>query len=331
MADTVHYQDAPQLLKNFLFYLLTIKGRSRRTVDAYYRDLSLMLRFLVLYKSGRQIDSDELHRMDITGLDEAFFRSITLMDLYEYMNYVTSDRSNQSATRARKISSMRGFFNYLSAKMGILDENPAAGLEAPSIRKSLPKYLTLEQALELLGAVDGDYKERDYCILTLFLNCGMRLSELVGINLNDYKPSDHSLRLLGKGNKERIIYLNEACETAINQYLPIRAKSNIKTAHRQAMFISKNGTRLSARRVEEIVTAYLEKSGLSGLGFSTHKLRHTAATLMYQHGGVDIRVLKEVLGHTNIATTEIYTHVSNAQVEKAMSSSPLAKIKPKNK
>lgn len=329
MADAIHYDDAPQLLKNFLFYMLTIKGRSRRTVDAYYRDLSLLLRFLTVHKSGHRVDDDELPGIDITGLDETFFRSITLMDLYEYMNYVTSDRFNQSTTRARKISSIRGFFNYLSAKMGVLQENPAAGLEAPSIRKSLPKYLTLEQALELLNVVSGDYEERDYCILTLFLNCGMRLSELVGIDLNDYKPSAHSLKLLGKGNKERMIYLNEACEGAINRYLPVRNKGTVKTAYRQALFISKNGTRLSARRVEEIVTGYLEKSGLAGLGFSTHKLRHTAATLMYQHGGVDIRVLKEVLGHTNISTTEIYTHVSNSQVEDAMASSPLAKIKPK--
>lgn len=329
MADAIHYDDAPQLLKNFLFYMLTIKGRSRRTVDAYYRDLSLMLRFLTVHRSGQHVNGDDLAQIDISGLNESFFRGITLMDLYEYMNYVTSDRSNQSATRARKISSMRGFFNYLSTKIGILEDNPAAGLEAPSIRKNLPKYLTLEQAMELLNAVSGDYAERDYCILTLFLNCGMRLSELVGIDLNDFKPSEHSLKLLGKGNKERIIYLNEACESAINRYLPIRNKSNVKIAHRQALFISKNGTRLSARRVEEIVTAYLKKSGLDGLGFSTHKLRHTAATLMYQHGGVDIRVLKEVLGHTNIATTEIYTHVSNAQVEEAMASSPLAKVKPK--
>ena len=205
-----------------------------------------------------------------------------------------------------------------------LEENPALNLELPSVRKSMPKYLTLEQSLDLLNSVDGsmdsEFQERDYCILTLFLNCGMRLSELVGINLQDIR--DNTLRLLGKGNKERIIYLNQTCMDAIADYLSVRSRQE-KIVDKQALFISQRGTRISARRVQMIVEMYLKKSGLGGMGYSVHKLRHTAATLMYQYGQIDIRVLKDILGHVNLGTTEIYTHVSNTQMEHAADSNPL--------
>lgn len=316
----------PDLLRNYLFYLETIKGRSSRTVEGYYSDLRNFLRYMKLYKDGKEITAESLSSVDILGIDEAFLRTVTLADIYSYLYYFMSspEHQNNANTRSRKVSSIRGFFKYLTNNLKLLEENPALNLELPSVRKSMPKYLTLEQSLELLNSVDGsidsEFQERDYCILTLFLNCGMRLSELVGINLQDIR--DNTLRLLGKGNKERIIYLNQTCMDAIAEYLSIRSKQE-GIADKQALFISRFGKRISTRRVQMIVEMYLEKSGLGGMGYSVHKLRHTAATLMYQYGQIDIRVLKDILGHVNLGTTEIYTHVSNTQMEHAADSNPL--------
>lgn len=323
MIDTA---SIPDLLRNYLFYLETIKGRSPKTVSEYFLDLRNFLRYMNLYKNDQEITSESLRNTDISGLNETFFRSITLADIYSYLYYFMSspEHQNNANTRSRKVSSIRGFFKYLTNNLKLLEENPALNLELPSVRKSMPKYLTLEQSLDLLNSVDGsmdsEFQERDYCILTLFLNCGMRLSELVGINLQDIR--DNTLRLLGKGNKERIIYLNQTCMDAIADYLSVRSRQE-KIVDKQALFISQRGTRISARRVQMIVEMYLKKSGLGGMGYSVHKLRHTAATLMYQYGQIDIRVLKDILGHVNLGTTEIYTHVSNTQMEHAADSNPL--------
>ncbi len=306
--------------------MLTIKGRSQRTVHAYFTDLSLFFKYIKFIKLDMPSDT-VITDISIEDIDLDFVKKITLSDIYEFMNYLLTDRSNNSTTRARKVSCVRTYFNYLEVKANLIEINPTKGLDSPSIKKSLPKFLTLEEALELLNTVQGEFATRDYCILTLFLNCGMRLSELVGINISDIK--DDTVRILGKGNKERIIYLNDACKTTIENYLLTRMKLPIKSESKDALFISKRGTRLSARMVEVLVEKHLKSAGLSGRGLSVHKLRHTAATLMYQHGGVDIRVLKEVLGHANIATTEIYTHVSSDQLKTAMSSLPLSGVKRK--
>ena len=321
------FPDAPQIIKEYLYYMLTIKGRSPRTVQAYYTDLALFFRYL--YRIKNKSKSEFIQEIDISDLNIDFVRSVTLSDIYEYMNYVLSERSNNSTTRARKASTIRSYFRFLTTKANLLQDDPAKSLETPSIKKSLPKYLTLEESIELLASVDGTQFERNYCIMTLFLNCGLRLSELVGINLTDIK--NNTLRVLGKGNKERQVYLNEACISAIDKYLLVRKDLTVKELHKNALFISKNGTRLGPRSVQLIVTKFLETAGLAGRGFSTHKLRHTAATLMYQHGNVDIRVLKDILGHESIATTEIYTHVSSGQMEKAMNAIPLSKVRSRRK
>ena len=299
-------RDCPQVLRDFLFYMETIKGRSPATVNSYYIDLRNFFRFIKELRGmiPKEIDFKDIVIEDIT-ID--LIRTITLSDVYEYLNYTLSERSNSAKTRARKVSCLRSFFNYLTSKAHLLEENPVKDLETPKLKKSLPKYLSLEQSLELLNHVEGEYQERDYCILTLFLNCGMRLSELVGINLSDIQ--DNTLRLTGKGNKERIVYLNEACLTAIESYLSVRTQNVSHIKDKNALFLSR----------------------LGNMGYSTHKLRHTAATLMYQHGNVDIRVLKEILGHVNLGTTEIYTHVTSSQLEKASDASPLSGIKKKTK
>lgn len=315
------YGDCPGLLRDFLFYIKTIKGRSERTVDSYHIDLRLFLRYIRKLQSGCK---DAVEEIDITAMTPQEICAVRLSDVYEFLEYTLSGRANNARTRARKVSSIRSFYNYISVNTNYLAENPVKNLETASIRKSLPKYLTLEESLELLVSVPPKEHARDYCILTLFLNCGMRLSELVGINTTDIRGD--TLRLLGKGDKERIIYLNDACKAAIAGYLASARPIPKRPEDKNALFLSRMGTRITTRRVEQIVEACLNSAGLGGMGYSPHKLRHTAATLMYQHGEVDIRALKEILGHVSISTTEIYTHVSSKQLEKAANASPLAKI-----
>ena len=328
--DTHILEDCPQLLRDYLFYMETIKGRSANTISGYYIDLRMFFRFLKVHRGlVPQCDAEEFNHIKIVDIGAELVRSVTLSDAYAFLNFTLSQNHNTAKTRSRKISSLRSFYKYLTNKAGILEENPLENLETPALRKSVPKYLSLEESLELLNHVDTSHSERDYCIITFFLNCGMRLSELVGINLSDLH--DNHLTILGKGNKERVIYLNEACMSALKDYLKVRNANAGSIKDKNALFLSRLGTRINKRRVQQIIESALKAANLDGKGFSTHKLRHTAATLMYQHGGVDVRVLQEILGHENLGTTEIYTHISNRQVEQAVLSSPLSGTKRKAK
>ncbi|MDD6989358.1 tyrosine recombinase XerC [Ruminococcus sp.] len=317
--------EAPQIVKEYLFYLETIKIKSKKTVDEYYIDLRTFFRYL---KKSRKLvpDDAEFEDIKIDDIDINLIKSVTLNDAYEYMDYLYRERNNQSAARARKCSSLKGFFDFLYSKKHLINSNPIAQLEVPKRKKALPKYLTLEQSIELLNAVEGKYKERDYAILTLFLNCGLRVSEMSGLNYTDIR-TDNTMRVVGKGNKERVVYLNSACIDAINDYMKVRPVDGVKD--KKALFISRNNQRMSVKTIQAMVYKYLAKIGLDAQGYSCHKLRHTAATLMYQHGGVDVRVLKEVLGHENLGTTEIYTHLSSEQMKNAAESNPLSKVKKK--
>lgn len=313
-----NFEDIPQVLKDFLVHQEVILGKSERTTKEYYYDLRTFFRYLKCKQGKADFDNfDTVTIADITADD---LRSVTRNDLYEYMYYISSTRHNAQSARARKVSSLRTYFKYLTVKTGLLPDNPAKELDAPKIPGLLPKYLTLDESRRLLDNVESQYPERDYAILTLFLNCGMRLSELVGINLRDY--DGEKLRVFGKGAKERIVYLNDACKTALDRYLQVRPHEGVKD--KNAMFLSRNHSRLSGKMVQVIVKRALDSAGLDSSRFSVHKLRHTAATLMYRHGNVDIRALQEVLGHAQLSTTQIYTHVDSERLRAATAANPLA-------
>lgn len=318
------YSDSPSFLREFLYYQQTIKNLSPRSVEAYYIDLKLFLRY-IYQKSNNCVDNDTIDEVDISGLDLEFLSKIKQNDILDFLFFVMDKRGNSATSRRRKLSSLRGFYKYMFNKTGQLTYNPCENIELPSTPKRLPKYLTLEQSMKLLSNTDTDFPLRDYCMIMLFLNCGMRLSELVGIDVNDIR--DDTMRIVGKGDKERTIYLNQGCLNAINDYLKER-NAIVSPNIEPAMFISKRRkTRLSTRRVEQIVENCLQKSGLAGQGFSTHKLRHTAATLLYRSGGADMLALKEILGHENVSTTQIYTHISDEELKTAAKSSPLSTFK----
>lgn len=320
------YDDVPIYLQNFLDYMIAIKNRSQSTIKEYYYDLRNAFKYLKLSKEqklkDKEITKELLEKTEIQDLDLKFFQKIELTDLHRYLNYLSMVYADKSTTRARKVAALKSFFNYLTLKEKVLDKNPTVELETPKLSKRLPKYLTLDESLSLLHSVEGEFEKRDLCILTLFLNCGLRLSELVNINMVDFK--NNVLTVIGKGDKERSIYLNNACQKAIQEYIAVRPKDGLKD--REALFISKRGCRISRRTVEMMVKKYIVSAGLDPNKYSPHKLRHTAATLMHKYGGVDIRALQQILGHESISTTEIYTHVDNEEVKEALNSNPLNHI-----
>jgi len=330
--------ESPEVLREFLFYHETIKGHSKKTIDEYFLDLRLFFRFLKVHKGlvSKDIPFDEISIMDI---DFAFIEAVTISDVYEYLAFLSRDRAKNPnsrnktyglsvATRARKTAVIRSYYKYLTLKSSNnrLSHNPMADLDAPKIRKSLPRYLSLDESSKLLDNVDGIYKERDFCILTLFLNCGLRISELANLNITDI--SEDSIRVLGKGNKERIVYLNDACVEAINEYLQIRKINS--SLNERALFLSSRRTRISTSTIHNLVKKHLSAAGLDSTKYSSHKLRHTAATLMLK-SGVDVRTLQELLGHEHLNTTQIYTHIENSSLREAAMLSPLSGYKKKKK
>ena len=319
-----YHTDAPPILRDFLVYHETIQGHSKRTVDEYYLDLRNFFRFL---KRSKKLISKDVTFDDISidDVDLNLVRDTSLTDIYSYMNYLSRDRGLNNASRARKVATIRSFYKYLTNKAKLLETNPVQDLDSPRLKKSLPKYLNLDESMDLLDNVEGKNASRDYCILTLFLNCGLRISELVGLNVSDVR--DDQLRVLGKGNKERILYLNDSCQQALCDWLTER--NSLTLVDKNALFVTlQNRKRISTAAVHKLVKKHLAAAGLDSTQYSSHKLRHTAATLMLQNG-VDVRTLQEVLGHDHLNTTQIYTHVDNEDLRTAAKANPLGSIRPK--
>lgn len=313
-------------LEKYIGYMQAIRGRSPLTVKEYRYDLIMFFRFIK--RERKLVDKDQFFDdILISDVDSSFIRSITLDDMYSFVTYLSVERKSSSATRSRKIASLKSFFHYLKSKQRIIDEDPTAELESPKQSRKLPRYLTLEESRNLLSAaadIQEDQYQRDYCILTMFLNCGMRLSELVNVNIRDI--NEDTLKVTGKGSKERTIYLNSACISALSDWLTIR--HNIRMARdKDALFVSRQKRRISNKQVQLIVKKYMRNAGIDTSRYSVHKLRHTAATLMYKYGKVDIRSLQQILGHESISTTEIYTHTDSDQLHAAVESNPLAGIR----
>lgn len=321
---------SPEILRGFLSYHETIKGHSKKTVDEYFLDLRIFFRFLKRDK-GLVPKETDLEAISIMDIDLNFIKGISLTDIYSYLGFLSRDRKKKNGsgrglnanTRARKVATIRSFFKYLVVKAHLLDENPVSDLDSPHVMKGLPHYLNLEESIELLSNVSGPNKERDFCILMLFLNCGLRISELVGLNISNV-GQDH-IRVLGKGNKERIVYLNDATASAINNWLQIR--KNLPYLDKTALFVSKRHSRISRATVHALVKKHLSVAGLDSSRYSSHKLRHTAATLMLKNG-VDVRTLQELLGHEHLNTTQIYTHIDNSELRTAARANPLSDFKP---
>ena len=323
-------EENPSYVNSFLDYSITILNKSSNSVKEYNYDLLMFLRFIKQHFNMTNEEDFKNIKIDDISLDT--IKKITLDDIHAFLAFLVKEFNSKATTRARKVSTIRIFFKYLCQHAKLIDKNPALYLETPKLEKRLPKYLSLDDSKKLLNATyneDNRNYARDYAIITLFLNCGIRLSELVGININDIDFSENKLNVIGKGNKERTIYLNKACMNALSEYLSVRPKQGTKHDKKnseKALFLSERKTRIGNRTVELIVYKQLKAAGLDVKKYSVHKLRHTAATLMYQYGNVDIRALQELLGHESIATTEIYTHVSNEQVRNAVESNPLADI-----
>ncbi len=325
------YSDCPQVLREFLIYHENIMGQSQLTISEYYLDLRMFLRFVKLMRQDMPITTD-LDTIDIRDIDIRFIQDIDTPDIFDFLSYLANDRAVNpesaapdygisAAARARKLSSIKSFYKYLTVRTKQLEENPVAELEYPKLRKSLPKYLTLDQSAALLQAVSGQNEKRDYAILMLFLNCGIRRSELVGLNLTDVY--EDRIRVVGKGNKERFVYFGSACRKAIDAYLEERKQ--IELSDNRALFGSRDKNRISVTAVHRLVKKALLQAGLDSTQFSAHKLRHTAATMMLS-GGVDVKTVQEVLGHENLNTTQIYTHIESTELKIAAEANPLSKL-----
>lgn len=325
------YMDCPPVLRDFLSYHENIKAQSPRTISEYYLDLRMFLRFVKLMRSNMSLTT-RLDEIDIMDIDIEFIRGISTSDVFEFLSYLANDRNPnpdaafaetgiEAAARARKLSAIKSFYKYLTVRTKRLQENPVADLEYPKIRKSLPRYLTLEQSAALLQSVSGLNQTRDYAILMIFLNCGIRRSELVGLNLSDIY--EDRLRVVGKGNKERFVYFGTSCRKAIDDYLIERSQKVL--SDNRALFGSRDGNRISVSAVHRLVKKALLEAGLDATQFSAHKLRHTAATLMLSNG-VDVKTVQEVLGHENLNTTQIYTHIESTELKIAAEANPISRL-----
>lgn len=317
------YSDAPECVREFLNYKLTIQNRSKLTVFNYYHDLRTYARYLLISKYPEKYKDVDFGDIPFSDATDELILNAKSDDIYNFLSYVYNSRDNNSTSRARKLSCLRSFYKYMVVVSKKLEINPTENIESPKKAKTLPKFLSLDESVQLLESVDGKNAERDFAIITLFLNCGLRVSELAGIKLTDISDDMSTLSVIGKGSKQRIIYLNDACRSAINAYLKVRP-NDVKHEAKNALFVSRNRNQISVKTVQWLIYKHLNAAGLGNLNMSVHKLRHTAATLMYAYGGTDVRVLKDILGHEDLSTTQIYTHINNDKLIEAANNNPLA-------
>lgn len=317
------YDDVPDILRNYLNYMLVIKGRSENTVKEYYYDLRTFFKYI--HAISNDLDILNLDKIELDNFDDNLLKQVELNDLYEFMTYINNFKSSNDSYKARKVASLRSFYNYLGTKIGFMENNPAINLDTPKLKKRVPKFLTLEESIRLLKSIDGKFRERDIAIFVLFLNCGLRLSELVGINISNINFEKRTLRIIGKGNKERIVFLNNICIEAINSYLVVRP-TDVEYSDKDALFISSKNRRISNRMVEILAKKYFKAADIDATRYSPHKLRHTAATIMYKEGNVDIKTLQEILGHVSISTTQIYTHINSQDMKDAADNNPFNSV-----
>lgn len=325
------FKTFPHVLRDYASYNMAIKGNSEKTICEYLLDLRTFFRFYLMKERGENFDFDSFEKISISNINLTDVRGITPEHIIEYLMFAGFERKNSPGTRMRKLSALKSFFHYAYVKKRYIESNPTSDIDAPKKNKTLPKYLTVEESVNLLTAIKSDTESktviRDFAIVTLFLNTGMRLSELVGLTLDSFDSELDTVKVLGKGSKERIIYLNDAAKSAVTEYLRLRLNPKYVNTSDKAFFLSGRQTRISAKTVQWMVYKYLDLAGLGLRGLSVHKLRHTAATLMYQSGKVDIRVLKDILGHEQLNTTQIYTHVVDRNIEEAVSNNPLSDVK----
>lgn len=325
------YETFPQVLKDYASYVNVIKGNSEKTVCEYLLDLRTFFRFYIMKGRGEQLSGKDFEKIDISKITVADAGAVTPSLILEFLMYASFERENTPSTRMRKLSALKSLYHYLYGKKRLVDSNPTTEIDSPKKNQTLPKYMNTDEAIKLLETVNSDVESktrlRDFAIIALFLNTGMRLSELVGLNIKSFDQELTSVKVKGKGNKERIVYLNDISKSALRDYLEVRNDPTTLVEDTDALFISRLGKRISTKTVQWLVYKYLDMAGLGAKGLSTHKLRHTAATLMYQSGNVDIRVLKDILGHEQLNTTQIYTHVVDRNIENAVKQNPLANLK----
>lgn len=318
---------APPVVQDFLSYLVGIKNQSRNTAYEYSIDLRAFFEFyLTRHKNAAKDDSRDDAYLHMTIAD---VQNIDRIDIADYLYYM-SNKGLAPATRARKLASVRAYFDYMCYKTYRLEDNPCEMVESPAFKRKLPVFLTEEDCLELLEAIRHSLDKntaRDYLIITLFMCCGLRIDELVGVNVGDIRPYQESgadglqLVVTGKGSKQRTIYLPQLCIEAYHNYADKRPEP--KDRREKALFISQKGQRLSHRAIERMVKKYFVKANLDATRLSPHKLRHTAATNML-NANTDIRVIQQALGHETLQTTQIYAHVSNASLREAFLNNSLA-------
>ncbi len=325
-------------LLDFSNYKQNVQNRSLLTVSEYLLDLHIFFKFLCAVRADVEPCDEEFEKIDLRGCDYAFMESVTPDEIYDYISYLRRGRGISPRSAQRKLSAVKSLYKFATVT-GKIKNNPARDIDHSASKKTLPKYMTLNESVDLLNSVseekDSKTKLRDYAIIITFLNTGMRLSELVSINMEDFDRDMTSLVVTGKRSKQRIVYINDAARDAILEYRGslTEEQKNVKdekSKNRHPVFLSNRNERISNKTVQWLVHKHLVNAGLGYKQLSTHKLRHTAATLMYREGGVDIRVLQDILGHEQLNTTQIYTHVASSNVEQAVHQNPLADFKPEN-